>query len=333
MKFKPFHWMMYRAFEAVFFFFLGLLYFLPINAFQKIAHPFLRLTIYLAIPTRRVVKNLAGAFGRSYSDATKHGLAKGVQEHFARNLMDCFLQLGDSDYARAAVKIRGIENLHAALAKGRGVIALGAHIGNFVLLGTRLGIEGHPFHTLFRMPPDRRIRNVIFRFLPRFHQRVIPSLPRRVAVRRILDRLKNNEIVFILGDNLKKGAISALLFGQRVPSPRGPISLALRSQAPLLPMYLVRSYDGGLDLVIEPELELTFQGNLPQAIEENTRRVVCHLENLIRRYPDQWNWLTVRMSSYQADSAAVGDRDRPPAGVAPRTPIASAPVSLTPDRP
>jgi lauroyl/myristoyl acyltransferase len=27
-----------------------------------------------------------------------------------------------------------------------------------------------------------------------------------------------------------------------------------------------------------------------------TRRVISHLEALIRRYPDQWNWLTVRLT-------------------------------------
>jgi lauroyl/myristoyl acyltransferase len=103
--------------------------------------------------------------------------------------------------------------------------------------------------------------------------------------------------------NLKKGRIDALLFGQRVPSPRGPISLALRSGAPLVPMVLVREYHGGMELIIEPEIEMTRNGALANDIAENTQRVVLYLESLIRYYPDQWNWLTVRMTKYQKQSA------------------------------
>jgi KDO2-lipid IV(A) lauroyltransferase len=72
--------------------------------------------------------------------------------------------------------------------------------------------------------------------------------------------------------------------------------LALRSGAPLVPMYLVRNYQGRLNLIIEPELEIVRNGNLAKNIEENTKRVVQHVEKLIRQYPDQWNWLTVRLT-------------------------------------
>jgi KDO2-lipid IV(A) lauroyltransferase len=284
-----------RICEACFLFFYGMQRRLPGCLFRKLSRPFLRLFIRLAIPRKRVVRNLSAAFGNSYTAPTKEGIARGVQENFLHNLLDCFWQLSDPQHARKTIEIRGAENLQTALAKGKGVIALGAHIGNFVLVGTRLGIEGHRFHTLFRIPTDARIERLIAKFLPRYHQSVIPSASKRRAVTRILDALKRNEIVHILGDNLKKGRIDTSLFGQRVPSPRGPISLALRTQAPVVPMYLVRNYQGAMNLVIEPEIELTRDGNLLENIERNTRRMVLFLESLIRKYPDQWNWLTVRL--------------------------------------
>ena len=303
MKFKRYYrWAVYRLCELAYFFFYGLLKLVPSSVFHNVAYPFLRMFIHVAIPKRRVIRNLTAAYGQSYSLSTKKGLANGVQEHFIQNLLDCLKQLTDNDYARRSITIQGIEHAQSALRKGRGIIALGAHIGNFVLLGTRVGSEGYRFHTLFRIPPDRRIELLITRYLPRYQQSVIPSLPRRLAVRRILEALKRNEIVYILGDNLKKGSIDAFLFGQRVPSPRGPVSLALRSGAPLVPMYLVRNYDGDMQLVIEPEIEMSRNGNLPNDVAVNTQRVVSYLESLIRRYPDQWNWLTVRMSDYQAQS-------------------------------
>ncbi len=295
---KIYLWLFYRFLEGVFLAFLGLLKLLPPFLFSSLSTPVFKLLIYFLIPRRRIGKNLGGAFGETYSAATKRGLAKGVQEHFVRNLLDCFLHIADPERTRKIARIEGSENLQDALAKRKGVIALGAHIGNFVLLGARLGIEGYRFHTLFRVPSEPGIRKFIDRHLPYFHQQVIPSQPRSVAVNRILNALKKNEIVFILGDNLKKGRIQTLLFGQRVPSPRGPVSLALRSGAPVVPMYLIRNYQGGLHLVIEPEIQMTRNGSLAQDITNNTQQLVGYLEKLIRRYPDQWSWLTVRMRKH-----------------------------------
>jgi KDO2-lipid IV(A) lauroyltransferase len=288
-------WLLYRLVEAAFYGLHGLLRLLPARMFRRLCEPALSLLIYFLVPRKRIVKNLSAAFGKSYSPPTKEGLARGVQENFTRSLIDCFLQLKDPERARRKVTIEGLENLAAALAKGNGVIALGAHIGNFVLVGTRLGLDGYRVSTLFRTPPDRRLNAVIARHLPSFYQQIIPSRPRSRAIRSITERLKQNEIVFILGDNLKKGKVQSSLFGQRVHTPRGPVSLALRSRAALVPMYLIRSYGGRLRLVIEPEMLLIRNRNVYEDVTDNTRRIVGYIEGLIGRYPDQWNWLTVRM--------------------------------------
>jgi KDO2-lipid IV(A) lauroyltransferase len=284
-----------RSLEGIFFIYLVLLRTLPAELSRRLLAPGLKLLVSVLIPRRRIVRNLTAAFGKSYAPPTKDGLARGVQENFTRSLIDCFLQLADPERARRKITIEGLENLDAALAKGNGVIALGAHIGNFVLAGTRLGMEGYPVSTLFRMPEDRRLRALIERHLPAFYQWVIPARPRREAIRRIARALKQNQIVLILGDNLKKGKVESSLFGQRVHTPRGPVSLALRTGAALVPMYLVRTHGGKLRLVIEPEMLLIRNGNVYEDVTGNTRRIVGYIEGLIGRYPDQWNWLTVRM--------------------------------------
>jgi KDO2-lipid IV(A) lauroyltransferase len=227
--------------------------------------------------------------------ATKKGFARGVQDHFVRNLTDCFIQLARPRYAREAITVKGLQNLETALAKENGVIALGAHIGNFALVGTRVGSEGFRFHTLFRLPRDRRIRALVERHARIACQEIIPSLPKRKAASRVLEVLKKNEIVFILADNLKSGKIDTHLFGQRVRTSRGPVSLALRSGAAVVPMCIVRNYQGILELVIEPEIPMLREGKLAADIVNNTHRIADYLEALIRSYPDQWNWLTVRM--------------------------------------
>jgi lauroyl/myristoyl acyltransferase len=60
-------------------------------------------------------------------------------------------------------------------------------------------------------------------------------------------------------------------------------------------MYLVKNYQGKMQLIIKPEFEMTRTGTLAEDITANSQRIVRYLESLIRRYPDQWNWLTVRL--------------------------------------
>ncbi len=279
---------------------------LPTRVFRLITGSVFKVVMRLILPRRRIVKNLNRAFGETYSPVTKEGIAKGVQFHFARNILDCIFQWLQPDYVQKQVSITGMDNLEAALAKGKGVIALGAHIGNFVLVGARLGSTGYPFHALFRVPVNQGFKSLIDRHVSFFHQKIIPSRPRRSAVKRVLAALEQNEIVFILADNLKKGRIESSLFGRRVLTPRGPVSLALRSGAAVVPVHLIRNYQGELELVIGTELPMTRNGNLQTDIARNTDSTMAHLEKLIRSYPDQWNWLTVRMRESKQPVAHTG---------------------------
>jgi KDO2-lipid IV(A) lauroyltransferase len=285
-------WLLCRFFEGMFYVFL---YTLPRYIFRHLSMPLLKLLIFFVVPRRRIIRNLEGAFGATYSTPTKKGFARGVQDHFVRNLADCFVELAQPQFARQAITVKGLEHLETALAKGKGVIALGAHIGNFALVGSRVGAEGFRFHTLFRLPRDRRISALVVRYARTAFQEIIPSLPKRKAASKVLDVLKKNEIVFILADNLKSGKIATRLFGQRVRTSRGPVSLALRSGAAVVPMYIVRNYQGVLELVIEPEIPMVREGKLAADIVNNTHRIADYLEALIRNFPDQWSWLTVRM--------------------------------------
>jgi KDO2-lipid IV(A) lauroyltransferase len=315
-------WVLCRLAEGIYWGFYLLVKVLPPVLFIGVARPFLGLLITTVVPKTRIIKNLTAAFGQSYSLASKKGLARGVQEHFVKNLIDCFFQLRLPEYAQQTITIDGRHNLEAALGKGKGIIALGAHIGNFVLVGTRLGAEGLPFHSLFRMPKDKRIQAIIAGRIRDLRQAIIPSRGKRGAVATILQALKTNGIVFILADNLRSGKIVTELFGQSVRTSRGPVSLALRSGAPVLPIYLIRSYNGELRLIIEPEISLVRSGNVAADIIQNTALIASGLERLIRCYPDQWNWLTVRMRG----TVPAGERNA--ALSAPPRDAARSPVTL-----
>ena len=297
-------WLVYRLWEGLWRLLVYAARRLPADRFIRLGTPALRPLVYLAVSRRRIADLMDAALGDAYTPAAKRGLARGVQQRMVENLLDCLVQMGRPERLGDVLDVHGREHLEAALAQGRGAIALGFHLGNFLLLPAALGVAGGPVHSLLRFLDDERLMNLVRRHSPSFHTELIPSLPRREAAKRILRSLRDNRAVLMLADNLKRGEIETTLFGRPVRTARGVVSLALRARAPVLPVYLVRGYSGRLQLVIEPELDMERSGDLGADVVANTRLIMERLEELVRRYPDQWYWLTADLSRQAKPAAA-----------------------------
>jgi KDO2-lipid IV(A) lauroyltransferase len=106
-----------------------------------------------------------------------------------------------------------------------------------------------------------------------------------------------------------KRGIRVPFFGRTVMARRGPATLALRSGAPLVPVYLIRGQNSTLTLIVEPEIEIQRSGDVSADIRENTLRITQWLERIVSSYPDQWNWMNFR---WQEDlpGAVTGKENR-----------------------
>ena len=188
----------------------------------------------------------------------------------------------------ASVAIEGEEYLKRALEKGKGVIALGAHLGNFTMIGPRLAAAGYPFSILVRHPPDQRLARLMDGYRAKVGVKTISAKPRRQAARQILDALRRNEVVLVLPDVFKSGRVNAQFLGSAVYVRRGPVTLALRAGAAVVPMYVTRDAEDRLTLRISPEIDVVKTGDLQEDVAANLALFIRHLEGMVRRYPDQW---------------------------------------------
>lgn len=281
---------------------------LPRSFFYSLSEGAANLGFYLFHGFRkRSIRNLAIAFGEQLDEREIAQITRRSLRNFFHDFVEIVIALHASpDEVRRAIPFHGREHLDAALARGKGAIALSAHLGNFFLVGTRLALEGYSTYTLVNQSENGGFPRLMDRYRLELGQKTISARPRREAAQELVQILRRNELAIVIADEYRSGSgIHVPFFNRTVLARRGPATLTLRTGAALVPIYLVRDQSGRLTLIAEPEIEPSKSGNIKNDVKENTLQITQWLERVVRAYPDQWNWMNVRWQE-GPQSASIG---------------------------
>ncbi len=242
---------------------------------------------------RRVaLDNLRHVFGREKN----RGEIKGIMKLFIRGIIANHYELvalyhnGNRDI-REIVSIEGKENLDRALEKGRGVIAVSAHIGNFEIVCGRMVAEGYRYSAMAASARDERAKKYFADIWERQGMDIIPSLPVFTALRRSIETLEKNGLIAIYADqNRPSGGIFIDFFGRLAATATSPAALAIKTGASIVPMFTVRTGKENHSIIIEKPLELKLTGDDRADIKRITGMINGIIEKYIRKYPEQWWW-------------------------------------------
>jgi KDO2-lipid IV(A) lauroyltransferase len=114
--------------------------------------------------------------------------------------------------------------------------------------------------------------------------------------------LKQGEIVLLGADRDVTGNGRPVeFFGTPTSLPEGPVRLALRSGAALIPVFSRRLPDDTVLIEVDPPLELEQAGDTDENIEHGLRELATVMERRLARHPDQW---LVAAPIWPADSFA-----------------------------
>jgi len=214
-------------------------------------------------------------------------MTREVFRNFAKYLVDFFrFKKIDSDYIKRFVKVEGIENLDEALLKGKGVILLSAHIGNWELGALAVSSLRQPVAAVALTHGDKRINDFFTR--QREHGKVKP-IKIGISLRSCYETLKSNGLVALLGDrDFSKNGVYMDFFGSPVLIPKGPAVFSARLQAEIVPTFMVREKDDTFRLIFQPRLNGSSSIEEDCRIKEIMKEYVSVIERCVKMYPTQW---------------------------------------------
>jgi KDO2-lipid IV(A) lauroyltransferase len=189
------------------------------------------------------------------------------------------------------VTYRGLEYWEEAqrISAGRGILILTGHFGNFELLSGAHSVYGNRCAIVQRPNRNPIIDAAVTARRERFGNRAIP---RRGAARSILRLLRDDWMVAIPLDLDTRQGVFANFFGLPAATSDALARVAMATGAPVLPAFMVREgVSARHQITFLPIVELARGEDRTSAVRENTQRFTTVIENIIRRYPDHWNWI------------------------------------------
>jgi KDO2-lipid IV(A) lauroyltransferase len=248
---------------------------------------------------RRIVNDITLAFGDAKPSSASAQLARQVYVQLGMSLIE-FLRLPfmSADEIRDWAHLEGTAHLEAALARGNGVILLTAHIGNWEVCGTVMGLSPYPTTAIAREQRDTAITNLFTRIREAHGLKVVPM----TDVRNCIRVLKRNECLGVLGDlNARVPGVFVQFFGHPAATYAGAAYLARTTGAAIVPIFDERLPDGSHVCRLGAEVPPHHSDDRDRDLLIMTMRCQRVIEREIRRRPQDWFWQVARWKTRPED--------------------------------
>jgi KDO2-lipid IV(A) lauroyltransferase len=179
------------------------------------------------------------------------------------------------------IRIEGIENIEAALEKGKGFLGLTGHFGNWELVGMAIPSRLHIPTGVARRQKNPYIDRTIIRNRESLGGEVVYK---EGAVRQFLRTLKNGKGVLVIMDEPVSPDVGTPVdfMGYRAGFHKTAYSLSRRYDVPVVPFVMWHEGQGRHVIRVYPEMEMTGD-ELSDA-----RRIAEFLEGYVSEHPSQW---------------------------------------------
>jgi len=217
--------------------------------------------------------------------------ARQVFRHYGRYWAETFwMRPRRSAAVLARTRLDGLEHLHAAAASGRGVILALPHMGNWEFAGLRAAAEEARVLAVAEELGNARIIEWFIELRRMVSIDVVIARKGAQVTRDLLQRLREGGVVALLCDRDIRGTgVAVEFFGERTTLPAGPIALADRTGAIVLPVGTYFNEGAGHWFEVRAPLEIPQLDEPEDRIAAGTQLLARLVEDIIRRAPEQWH--------------------------------------------
>ncbi len=252
---------------------------------------------------RRVaLDNMAHAFPTK-TDAERRALVRAMFAHFGSLLFE-LIKFGtlSQEQMLERVESEGADRAMLAYEKGRGVLFFTGHFGYWEIHAIAHALSGRSVAMLARPLDNPRLHLLLEHIRTRTGNSVIY---RQGAIRKVLRELHANRGIAILIDQHlhTPDAVYVDFFRRPAATTSALAALALRTGAPVIPVFALPLPRGRYRLIYEPPVDPPREDS-PDAVREFTQRCTDVLEMYVRRYPHLWLWMHRRWR--ERDPALAG---------------------------
>ncbi len=237
--------------------------------------------------------NVHMAFGSEKNDAEKREIAEGAFRHFGAMLFE-LITLGRPAWKdlESRFEFEGAERLEEAQRRGKGVLLVAAHFGNWELHAVAHGYRFGKIHLVAREQDNKHLNRWLEEIRGISGNQIVYKDRALAQIRKLI---RNGETVAIVTDqNVQlQDAVFVDFFGRKAAATPVPSWFALKTGAALVPAFCYPLASGRYRAVYEEPLDLDPYRHLDRdaAIAAITQELASIQERHIRGAPDLWLWM------------------------------------------
>jgi KDO2-lipid IV(A) lauroyltransferase len=268
---------------------------IPLSIAQSMGRTLGSLAYWVPMSRKAVAfDNLIQSFSFEITADEAKRLLKEIYIHFGQMFLEVphTVRLNPGNVNRY-VTIESEEHLHDALKKGNGVLVLTGHLGNWELMSTALAMRFRNGAVVARPMDFEPLEKLVMGLRSRYGTELIPK---QRSMRKLLTSLRENKIIGILLDqnvDWYEGAF-VKFFGRPACTNKGLALVALKTGAPVVPIFSAKAKNGLYRIMIGKEVDLIKTGDKLKDVEGNTALFTSIIEHHIREHPEQWFWFHKR---------------------------------------
>lgn len=256
---------------------------------------------------RRVRENLAHACP-DLPEAEVRRLMRTVPENAGRNMMELYSPEFAERTRHSPVEGPGLETIRAARAARRPVIFVTGHFGSFNAARVAMIEQGFEMGVFYRPMANRPFNDHYVQAMAALSEPMFEQ--GRSGMVQMVRHLRSGGVLAILNDLNAHDGVPLDFFGQPALTSLATAEMALKFEAPLVPVWGLREADGlSFRIIVEDEIP-------PSDPVTMTREFNARLEAMVRAHMDQWFWIHRRwkdgtgpLGEWRAQQLAEMQRD------------------------